>query len=238
MALATQAVDYDDNGTVLQGYVAYDDAATGPRPVVMVGHQWAGHDDFAREQAEALAHLGYVGFAWDIYGKGVQGTSVEENSALMTPFMEDRSKLAGRLNAAVATAKTLPNADASRMAAIGFCFGGLCCMDLARHTTDLAGIVSFHGLMKPSGMTQDTITTRMLLLHGAEDPLAPNEELVAVQQELTDAGADWEVRVYGHAKHAFAVPGAHIADLGIEHQDVAEQRSRKAMLGFLEELFG
>lgn len=236
MSITTRTVDYSHGGKTFQAFIAVDSALSGPRPVVLVGHQWGGRDDFANHHAKRLASAGYLGVAWDLYGKGVTGSSIEENSALMTPLMENRSELLARINAAVALAKDQPEADASRVAAIGYCFGGLCVLDLARSGADVRGVVSFHGLLKPNGLAPKPIKAKALVLHGADDPMAPIEDVVAFRQEFTDGGSDWQLHLYGHTKHAFSVPGADIADLGIQHNAAAERRSAVSERDFLTEV--
>lgn len=237
MALQTRLVDYSDGGVALQGEMAIDDTRSGVRPAVLVAHQWGGRDEFTGAQARMLAELGYVGFALDMYGKGVRGSSVEENSKLLTPFMEDRKMLARRIASALETVRKQADVDASRVAAIGFCFGGLCVLDLARSGADVRGVASFHGLLKPPGHTAgDRIKARVLVMHGSDDPMAPMEDIVALRQELNAAGADWQVHIYGHAKHAFAVPGANMPDIGAVHNADAERRSMASLRLFLQEV--
>lgn len=238
MAIVNRLVDYQDQGSTLQGRVYFDDSASAARPAVIVAHQWSGRDEFPDGKAEALARLGYVGFALDMYGAGKRGTSVAENSALMEPFMKDRALVARRMQLAVDTVRGLPEVDNTRVAAIGFCFGGLCVLDLARSGSDVRGVVSFHGILKPPGSASKKIAAKVLVLHGDLDPMAPIEDVVALRRELTEAGADWQVHIYGHAKHAFSVPGANNADIGLLHNASAEQRSLQAMRNFLDELFG
>lgn len=238
MTITTRTVDYTHDGKTFQACVAADSKIQGPRPVVLVGHQWGGRDEFADNHAKRLAAAGYLGVAWDLYGKGVRGNSIEENSALMTPLMENRSELLARINAAVALAKAQPEADADRVAAIGYCFGGLCVLDLARSGADLRGVVSFHGLLKPNGLPPQKIKAKALVLHGADDPMAPIEDVVAFREEFTTAGCDWQLHLYGHTKHAFSVPGANVADLGIQHNADAERRSAVSERDFLIEVLG
>lgn len=237
MAIQTKLVDYrDDDGTPLQGLLAWNDRNPGKQPAVMVAHQWGGRDAFIDGQARKLAEVGYVAFALDVYGKGRRGGSPEENARLMTPFMEDRRLLGRRMQAALTTVKRLDAVDAQRIAAIGYCFGGLCVLDLARSGADLRGAASFHGLLKPPGHTAGTrIRAKVLVLHGAEDPMAPMDDVVALKTELSTAGADWQVHIYGNAKHAFAVPGANDPHLGLAHNALAERRSWQSALDFLQE---
>jgi dienelactone hydrolase len=236
MSITTRTVDYTHGGKTFEAFVAVDSALQGPRPVVLVGHQWGGRDAFADGHAQRLAAAGYLGVAWDLYGKGVRGNSVEENSALMTPLMENRGELLARINTAVALAKAQPEADTGRVAVIGYCFGGLCALDLARSGADVRGVVSFHGLLKPNGLPAKPIKAKALVLHGADDPMAPIEDVVAFRKEFTEGGSDWQLHLYGHTQHAFSVPGANIADLGIKHNADAERRSAVSERDFLKEV--
>ena len=236
MAIVSKLIDYTEGSTALQGKVYFDDAAAGPRPVVLVAHQWGGRSEFTDGHAETLAKLGYIGFAIDMFGTGVRGSTVEECSALIGPFMQDRALLAKRVHAGVATARTLPGADATRIAAIGFCFGGLTVLDLARSGAEVRGVVSFHGLLKPSGLPKQAIKAKVLVLHGDADPMAPVEDYLALRKELDEAGADWQVHVYGNTLHGFSDPGANLPALGIRHSAPVERRSNQAMRDFLKEV--
>lgn len=237
MTIETRLVDYSDASTALQGFLAYDSSKSGPRPSVIIAHQWDGRSPFVEERARTLATAGYAAFALDMYGKGVLGQSTEENMKLMTPFMEDRKKLAQRIQAGLDTAKAQAEVDESRVAAIGYCFGGLCVLDLARSGAGVRGVASFHGLLKPPGHTiGQKIGAKVLVLHGAEDPMAPMEDVIAFDKEMTDVDADWQIHIYGHAKHAFAVPGADNAELGLKHNASAQRRSWATALNFLQEV--
>jgi dienelactone hydrolase len=235
MSLSTRSLTYQADGATLEAVIALPEGA-GKRPAVLVAHQWGGRDAFSEGHARRLAEAGYVGVALDMYGKGVHGNSVEENSALMTPFMENRAKVRERMQAALALARQQPEVDAGRVAAIGFCFGGLCVLDLARSGADLRGVVSFHGLLKPSGLDAQAIQAKVLVLHGADDPLAPIEDVVALREELNAAGCDWQLHMYGRAQHAFAVPGANVPDIGAHHNADAERRSMASCAAFLAEV--
>lgn len=236
MAIVNRLVDYTEQGTALQGRVYFDDSVSGPRPVVLVAHQWGGRDAFVDGHAETLAKLGYVGFAIDMYGVGVRGSTVEECSALLTPFMQDRGLLARRVTAGLTAARALPEADTTRIAAIGFCFGGITVLDLARTGADIRGVVSFHGILKGHDLPKQPIKAKVLVLHGDKDPLAPIEDYLALREELTAAGVDWQAHVYGNTLHAFSDPGANLPELGILHNVVAECRSNQAMHNFLAEV--
>ena len=156
----------------------------------------------------------------------------------MQPFMDDREMLQTRITAAFNTIKLFPWVDDSKIAAIGFCFGGLCVLDLARTGADLAGVVSFHGLLSaPENTAANKISAKVLVLHGNDDPMASAEQVIALQQEFTTAGADWQLHNYGHTMHAFTNPVANNPQAGTVFQADAERRSWVSMQNFLEEVF-
>lgn len=238
MTIQTRTIDYQDGEVDLQGYLAWDDAVEGKRPGVMIAHAWAGRSDFENGKAEELAKFGYVGFALDNFGKGILGRNTEENSALIQPFLDDRAMLQGRLQIALDVLKGLDEVDASRVAAIGFCFGGLCVLDLARTGTDLAGVVSFHGLFGSPGNTAgNKIKAKVLALHGWDDPMAPPDQVVSLAEELSSMGADWQLHGYGNTMHAFTNPQANDPDFGTVYNPDADRRSWNAMQNFLSEIF-
>lgn len=239
MSVQTREVEYFDGDVRMLGFLAYDDAVSVPVPAVLVAHMWGGREGFVCDKARALAELGYVGFALDLYGDAKVGLSPEENARLMQPFLEDRALLQRRMQLALEAVRGLDRVDRTRIAAIGFCFGGLCVLDLARTGADVCGVVSFHGLLKPPGNTQgNKIQAKVLVLHGHDDPMVPVEDVVALEQELTEAGADWQVHVYGHTMHAFTNPKANDPSFGTVYHPVADRRSWLAMRNFLEEIFG
>lgn len=238
--MKTEKLSYSEGGTELEGHLAHDPALDGERPLVLIAHAWAGQSDFEREKAEALAALGYVGFALDMYGKGVLGQSVEENTGLMTPFVEDRMLLRRRMLAALEAAKAHDAVDASKVGAIGFCFGGMCVLDLARSGAELTGVVAFHGLLgAPELPDQDqpTIRASVLALHGYDDPMAKPDAALAFADEMTRAGADWQLHAYGGTMHAFTNPAANDPDFGTVYSERAARRSWRAMKSFFEEVF-
>ncbi|WP_133128901.1 dienelactone hydrolase family protein [Legionella nagasakiensis] len=222
----------------LHGYLAYDNQTTKPRPAVLVIHDWTGRNEFACQKAEQLANMGYIGFAIDLYGLGRQGKSIEEKKALMEPLANDRLLLRDRIQAGLDALITMAEADHKRIAVIGFCFGGLCALDLARSGATIVGAVSFHGLLnKPEGLSEHTIKAKVLALHGYDDPMVSSGEVMAFCQEMTAAKVDWQVHMYGHTKHAFTNPQAHDETLGTVYDAKAERRSWQAMTDFLQEIF-
>ena len=237
MTIQTQAVDYSQDETTFEGYYAWNETAAAPYPCVLIAHAWGGPGEFEQARARDLAELGYAAFCLDLYGKGVRGTSPEENAELMQPFLEDRAMLQNRLNLAVEVAGGQADVDASRMAAIGYCFGGLCVLDMARVDAAVLGVVSFHGLFHPPGNTEgNAIKAKVLALHGWDDPMATPEQAVALAAELTAAGADWQIHGYGHTVHAFTNPAANDPGKTV-YSESADRRSWQAMANFLEELF-
>jgi len=237
MTIVNQLVNYDYNGKAFQGYLAYDDAISGQRPLVTVSHAWGGRGDFENDKAETLAKLGYAGFAIDVYGAGITGSTPEENTALMNPLLGDRDELLGRLRAGVQAGSAQDVADASRIAVTGYCFGGLCALDLARSGDPLAGAVSFHGLFTPPKNSTSMISAKVLVLHGWDDPMALPDSVVALGKEMSDKGADWQLHAYGQTLHSFTNPNANDPDSGLQYSAVSDRRSWQTLSNFLAEIF-
>lgn len=222
----------------LHGFIAHDAKIDTPRPAVIVMHDWSGRNEFACNKAQVLAELGYVGFAVDMYGKARLGATNEEKMALMQPLTSNRRFLSERVNVALDTVKLLPQVDPNRIAVIGFCFGGLCALDLARSGADLRGVVSFHGLLaKPEHKTAESIKAKILVLHGYDDPMVNPQQVNAFCAEMNAAKADWQVHMYGLVQHAFTNPVAHDLDLGLIYNEQAAKRSWITMTNFLQEIF-
>jgi dienelactone hydrolase len=238
MTIISNTINYLDNEVLLEGFFAYDDRITERRPAVLISHTWAGRDSFVQEKAQKIAELGYFAFALDMYGKGVLGKTIGENTLLMQPFMADRAMLQRRIHAALRAVKLLPWVDDKKIAAIGFCFGGLCVLDLARTGVDIQGVVSFHGLLKPADNIRNPhINAKVLVLHGNDDPMCPTSEVIDLQKELTAAQADWQLHNYGNTLHAFTNPVANNPGFGTVYQATADKRSWQSMCNFLTEIF-
>lgn len=233
--LRAHAVDYTDGDLTFEGYAVNPGPSARLRACVVLAHEWSGLNDPTRRLAERYAGLGYVCFALDVYGKGVRGDPLGDNTSLMSPLLADRMLLRRRLLAGYAAARRLPGVDPARMAVAGYCFGGLCALDLARAApADLAAAVSFHGVLHPpAGLPAGRIDARVLLLHGWEDPVAPPADVLAIARELTEAGADWQLHAYGHARHAFTFPGARFPERGLVYDPLADARSWSAMRAHL-----
>jgi dienelactone hydrolase len=234
MGIETRFIDYRDGDTLLQGEMAWDPSIAAA-PVVLVAHAWGGRGDFERGKAQWLAEQGYVGFAIDMYGKGKTGTTTEECTALMTPVVSDRAGLQRRIGRALEVAREQPEVSGPA-AAIGFCFGGLCVLDLARSGADVAGVVSFHGLlMPPDNIDKPVISAKVLALHGYDDPMATPDAMISFSNEMSAAGADWQVHAYGGTLHAFTNPKANDHANGTVYSPTAERRALMAAADFLQE---
>lgn len=236
--MITKTIDYQDGDKQLEGYLAYNDTGAA-LPAVLVAHDWSGRREFACKAAERVAEMGYAGFALDMYGKGVFGRDgdTEGNSALMNPYFSDRVLLRRRINAALTTVRALPQVDKTKIAAMGYCFGGLCVLELARSGADVAGVISIHGIFAPGNAANEKISAKVLCLHGHDDPMVPPEQVLAFEKEMTDAGVDWQVHVYGGTMHAFTNPKANDPDFGTVYKERAEHRAYQSLANFLRELF-
>ncbi len=238
MSVKTRLVDYDDGHSSYQGMIAFDDTFTGQRPGVLIAHTIRGRSAFEEGKAEALAGLGYAAFALDVYGKAELNTDDDNTRGHMTALLANRAELQRRLALSLRVLKEQPEVDAARTAAIGFCFGGLCALDIARSGEALAGVVSFHGLLDPpDNCAEQRIGAKVIVLHGWDDPLAAPESVVALAEEMSAAGADWQLHAYGNTVHAFTNPAANDTTRGTVYDAAADRRSWVAMKNFLDELF-
>src|SRR5882762_4778565 len=231
----TQTVTYRDGDTELTGHFAWDAERADKRPGILVVHGGAGLDSHAKGRAKRLAELGFVVFACDMYGNGVAGNR-ERVMARITELRNDTAKLCGRARAGIEVLVSHPQVD-GQTAAAGYCFGGMVALELARSGADIAGAVSVHGsLSTPRPAQAGAVKAKILVCHGALDPHVPMTQVNAFVQEMNEAGADWQLIVYGGAMHGFthdtepAVPG-------VAYDAVADARSATAMQKFFSELF-
>lgn len=238
-AITSERVEYSHDGTTLEGYYVYDDARQEPRPAVLVVHQWMGLTAYEKRRATMLAELGYVVFAVDIYGKGIRPETTQEAGKLAGQYKGDRALLRGRVNAGLAKLKSYSRVDSSKVAAIGYCFGGTTVLELARSGADVRGVVSFHGgLGSPKPEDARSIRCKVLALHGADDPFVPNDEVLGFQKELRDAKVDYQFVAYGGAVHSFTHKEAGSDNSkGAAYNETADRRSWEAMRTFFAELF-
>lgn len=229
---------YDDDNTMLEGYLVIPKSISEKRPGILICHDWSGRNEFAHQKAEQIAKLGYVAFALDMYGKGIVGKTKEEKAKLMQPLAENRKLVRKRVIAGFNTLKKQSMVDSSKIAAIGFCFGGLCVLDLARSGADLRGIVSFHGFFNPpTDLRNEHIRAKILAFHGADDPMVPFEQIVEFKKEMKAANADWQIHIFGNTMHAFTNPLANDAAFGTVYNAIADERSWLGMQDFFREIF-
>lgn len=237
--VVTQTVAYEQGGTALEGYLAYDDAQPGPRPGVLIVHAWKGLGEYEMGRARQLAELGYVALAADIYGKGVRPADAQAAGAEAGKYRSDRALLRARAQAGLDALAGLAQTDPARLAAIGYCFGGGAVLELARSGAQLNGVVSFHGnLDTPNPDDAQHIRAKVLVLHGADDPHVTQDSVRAFIAEMTAARTDWQLVEYGGAVHAFSDPGAGSNPAaGAAYNAAADRRSWQAMLAFFDEVF-
>ncbi len=238
MNIRTKPVPYKDGSQECIGYLAWDETYADPKPCVIVSHAWGGRDSFAEDKAIQMAAMGYVGFALDNYGDGALPESVEDKMALMGPLKNDRKALLKRLKAGLKAAKALPEVDESHIAMMGFCFGGLCTLDIARSGADIKAAISFHGLLDAPDLPKKKIKAKVLIAHGWDDPMAPPEHVTALGEELTTAKCDWQLLAFGKTSHAFMVPGANDKTNGLMYNPDSERRAWTGALELLHEIFG
>lgn len=236
--LQTRAVEYRQGDTVLEGFLAYDDALAARRPGVLVVHEWWGLNDYPKSRAEQLARMGYVAFAADIYGKGRTTMEADEAGHLAGVFRDDQALLRARALAGLEVLRSDPRVDPERVAAIGYCFGGTTVLELARANAPVQGVVSFHGGLKTAHPEATShVEPKVLVLQGADDPFVSREDRAAFQDEMRRAGADWQMILYGGAKHSFTNPAADGSLKGAVYDEQAERRSWEHMKLFFAELF-
>lgn len=237
-AVQVEDVEYEHNGVQLKGYLAYDDSVDTPRPGVLVVHEWWGLGPHAKKSAEKLADMGYVGFALDMYGGGKLTDDFEQAGQWAGAFRQgpDRALMRERAAAGLAVLADHPLCDSSRLAAIGYCFGGQVVLELARSGADVDGVASFHGgLSTPDPSDAAQIKGRVLVLHGADDPYVSQEEIDGFMKEMRDAKVDWQMVYYGNAVHSFTNPEADMD--GAKYHEPSARRSWSALAQFLQEIF-
>lgn len=241
-ALVEKAVEYECDGVTLEGFHVYYDSLTGKRPAVLVVHQWMGLTDNEKMRSRMLAEMGYNVLAADIYGKGVRPQSPAEAGKQAGQFKKDRVLFRSRLMAGLQTLLKDDRTDASKVAAIGYCFGGTGVLEMARAGAPVKGVVSFHGgLDAGEGLAAKAgvVSAKILVLHGAADPHVPAEQVAAFEKEMNEAKADWQLNAYSGAVHAFTQKAAgDDPSKGAAYQEAADRRSWAAMKVFFAELFG
>lgn len=234
--MQTECISYQDDTTKLEAFVAYPSKEK--RPLVVLCHAWRGRDEFICNKAKEIAELGYIGFALDMYGKGILGNSKEENSALKAPFIENREILQRRVLKGYEVATSLPFVEAQQVAVLGFGFGGMCALDLMRSGVNLKGAISVYGhFTPPPSSLIKPIKAKVLILHGYRDSIVTLDEFKSFTKEMDAAKVDWQAHIYGDAMHAFATPAANDLAAGILYNPTAALKANVAISQFLQEIF-
>ncbi len=233
--MAKRPVESLHDGVTLESFVA-SAPGVGPRPAVLIFPNVMGLDHVDDENAARVVALGYSAFGCDLYGSGVRPATREDAFPLMNALRDERPLLQARMTHLLDVARQQPEVDADRVAAIGFCFGGLCALDLARTGADVRGVASFHGLFTPPpDIPAPRIGARVAVYHGWEDALVPPEEVTALARELTEAGCDWQIHCYGGAGHGFT--HARPPEEGLPVNALADERAWTSAAHFLAECF-
>ena len=234
-----ESVDYEDQGTKLTGYLAYDDSFGEPRPGVLIVHEWWGVNDYVKRRAREIAGLGYVAFALDMYGKDKVTKDPQKAREYATVFKGDRKLMRRRAKAGLDVLTAQPLADKSRIAVIGYCFGGTTALELARFGADLKGTVCFHGsLDTPEKNDAKNIKGKVLVMLGSDDPNILSKEIEDFKTEMRSAHVDWQMNFYGNAVHSFTNPDAGSDNSkGAAYNALADRRSFDELKRFLREIF-
>ena len=235
--MQTTDIEYSFDGIRLVGELSVDDSRRGKRPAVLVSHEGGGLTDHARNRARALAELGYVAFALDYFGDG-RPVAADQAAARFGELNGDRLRTRAIARAGLDVLLGSEHADASQVAAIGYCFGGTLSLELARGGAALQAVVGFHsGLATDRPATAGSITAPVLVCIGADDPFIPADQRLAFEEEMRAAGADWRLNLYGGAVHSFTNPDADGSNPALRYDRRADERSWRAMLDLFGEVF-
>jgi len=238
--MRTEDIDYHADGARLVGYLAVEEAGAAKRPGVIVAHEGGGLGDHAKEAARRLAAAGYVAFALDYYGDGKPLPDLSQAMPRIGAWLADPTGIRARAHAALEVLVAQPRTDASRLAAIGYCFGGTTALEMARAGEDLKAVVGFHsGLSTARPAAPGVVKGRVLVQIGAQDPVIPPEQRLAFEKEMSAAGVDWRMILYGGAVHSFTNRRVDaMGRPGFAYHEASDRRSWRAMLDLFEETFG
>ena len=237
--IKTLEVEYKQGDTPLQGFIAWDDAVTGKRPGVLIVHEWWGHNQHARNQAVRVAKAGFVGFALDMYGKGKVATHPNDAKTFMAEASSDFPREKARFDAALAKLKERPEVDPKKIAAIGYCFGGSVVLDMLRAGETFPLVATFHGALSTKQTIKPGNKSRVLVLHGAADPMITAEAVAAFKKEMDGAKVRYELIEYPGVKHSFTNPEADKAGVpGLAYDAKTDEASFAAFVKALKEQVG
>ncbi|SHF11265.1 Dienelactone hydrolase [Microbulbifer donghaiensis] len=239
----SETVDYAVDGQPFSGYLAYDDSIGAKRPGILVLHEWWGHNEFVREQADKLAAMGYTAFALDLFGTGKQADNPADAAELMNTAINTPGAIEARFRAALEWLQQNDSVDQSRIAAQGYCFGGAVALNMARMGLDLQGVVSFHGnLSSEIRMTPGTIKTEIQVYTGGADDMIPAEQVAAFVEEMQTAGVKFELTSYPGVKHGFTNPAAtergEKFGIPLAYSEAAATDAWNGAAAFYKKLFG
>jgi dienelactone hydrolase len=237
-----QEISYRAGDTTLKGYMAINTEKSGPRPGVLVVHEFWGQNEYVQKRARMLAELGYAALAVDIYGDGKTAQDLDEARKYAGEIRANMPMAKDRFLAAMALLKSQPEVDSQKIAAIGYCFGGGVALAMARMGVDLTGVASFHGsLATENPAKKGDIKGKLLILNGADDPLVPSETIASFKQEMTNAEVDFTFIDYPGAKHAFTNPDADRVgqqyQLPVAYNETADHQSWDELQKFLKAIF-
>ncbi len=208
MNIKSENVSYQDDSVKLSGFVAYDSTITSKRPIILIIHEWWGLNDYVKRRAKQLASLGYLVMAVDMYGNGSTASSVEDAAKMSAPFYRDNEMSKKRFDEALKQIKTYSQADTTKIAAIGYCFGGSMVLNLAKMGEPFKGVVSFHGGLAGIPVKKELLRAKILVCHGADDQFVTAEEVNHFKKEMDSVHADYLFKEYKGATHAFSNPDA------------------------------
>lgn len=236
--ITTSSMQYSHEGTTLKGYLAFDETRSGPRPGVLIVHDWDGLGEYEKRRARELANLGYVAFALDVYGEGVRPETTAKSREQSGKYYGDRELYRERVKAGYEQLASHARTG-DQIAVIGYCFGGAGVLELARSDVPLSGAVTFHGTLSiPGEPGPGNIQAPVLILHGGADPHVTMEDVTELRKQFERANLDYQINIYGGAYHAFTVPGAgDDPSGGVAYDKQADRRSWRDMKQFFEEIF-
>lgn len=239
--LKEENTTYSGDSITMNAFVVYNENVEGARPAVLVVPEWWGLNDYAKMRATELAKLGYIAMAIDMYGNGKTADNPDSAGALATPFYQNPQMAKARIDAAILKLKTYTQADATNIAAVGYCFGGGMLLNVARLGSDLKGIVSFHGSLLGTPLNKDLLKTKILVCHGGADPFVPAAEAATFKKQMDSVGAVYTFKEYAGAMHAFTNPNATAMGekfkIPIKYDAAADSASWKDMNAFFTTLF-
>ncbi|MGN6293845.1 MAG: dienelactone hydrolase family protein [Chitinophagaceae bacterium] len=234
-------VSYTGDNISMNGFVAYDENKEGPRPGVIIVPEWWGLNEYPKERAKQLAALGYIAIAIDMYGNGKIADNPDSAGKYATPFYQDPKMAQRRFDAALAKLKSYSQTDTSKIAAIGYCFGGAQVLNMARLGENLKGVVSFHGNLMGVPADKNTLKAAILVCHGAADPFVPAAEVEKFKKEMEAVGANYTFKAYENATHAFTNPAStengKKFNMPIAYNPAADSASWQDMKTFFGKIF-